>query len=153
MYVGEHELTIAGLDKSKGYYTFKELPENPKVTGYKSYKGREYPQYDNYRICGTVIDKNNNKGIAVLLTPDGVANVRIGRKRYSEYNKRIMKTVEDKRKCVDESWFDRGTKLMVVGHRIQNDFILSTQGTSYHHSLGKIEIGNNDVFVTYNKEK
>lgn len=153
MYVGEHELTIAGLDKSKGYYTFKELPENPKVTGYKSYKGREYPQYDNYRICGTVIDKNNNKGIAVLLTPDGVANVRIGRKRYSEYNKRIMKTVEEKRKCVDESWFDRGTKLMVVGHRIQNDFILSTQGTSYHHSLGKLEIGNNDVFVTYNKEK
>ena len=152
MYVGEHELTLVGLTPDKDYHSFNELDEVPVPNGYKKFKGREYPQYDNYRICGTVIDKNNNKGIAVVLTADGVANVRIGRQRYSQFNKRIMKEVDGKRKCVDESWFDRGTKIVAVGHRIQNDFVLSTNGTGYHSNLGKLEIVNGNVNTYYTKE-
>lgn len=153
MYVGEHELVLAGLTPEEGYHSFNELDEVPKPTGIKKYRGREYPQYENFRICGTVIDKNNNKGIAVLLTSDGVANVRVGRKRYSEYNKRIMKEVDGKRQCVDESWFDRGTKLVAVGHRIQNDFVLSTNGTGFTSNLGKLTVSEGSVFTTFNKEK
>lgn len=153
MYVGDHELSLAGLDSTKGYSTFNELPENPISHKTHTYNGRVFPEYKNSKICGTVIDKNNNKGIAVLLTPDGVANVRIGRKRYSEFNKRIMREVNGKRTCVDESWFDRGTKLMVVGHRIQNDFLLSTRGTEYHNSLAKLEINGDHINTYYNKEE
>ena len=153
MYVGEHELTLYGLDKDHDYHSFNELDENPDVIGYNEYHGRKFPQYNNYRICGTVIDKNNNKGIAVVLTSDGVANVRVGRKRYSKYNKRIMKDVDGKRVCVDESWFDRGTKIMAIGHRIQNDFVLSTNGTQYHSTFAKLEIVNNKVKTIYQKEE
>lgn len=151
MYTGEHELEIDNYNYKDEAKSFNELAENPPVIGYKKFKNKSFPQYDNCLLAGTVIDKNNNKGIAIVLTPDGVANVRVGRQRFSQYNKKIMKTVNGKRKCVDNSWFERGTKLLCVGHRVQNDFKLNNNGTPYHHTLIKLEGNGNNIREVYSK--
>lgn len=138
MYTEKHELDVSGLHYKFNYQTFNELPEHPEIKGYSNWGGRQYPQYDHTIIAGTVLDKDNNKGIVNILTPNGVANVRVGRKRFGKYNKKIMEGSGKDRHCVDASWFEKGTKLLCVGYRRENDFILNKRQTDYTTELYKV---------------
>lgn len=138
MYTNKHELEVSTLNKFVTYHSFKDLPEHPIVKGYNNWHGKKYPIHENTAIAGTVIDKNNNKGIAIVLTPNGVANVRVGRSRFSKYNKKVMSGKGKKRHCVSPSWFEKGTKLICIGFRNQNDFILNKKNSGHDHTLMKI---------------
>lgn len=151
MYTNKHELEVSNLDNLMTYHSFNDLPEHPVVKGYNNWNGKKYPIHENVLIAGTVIDKNNNKGIAIILTPNGVANVRVGRKRYSKYNKKVMQGKGKNRHCVSPSWFDKGTKLICVGFRNQNDFILNKKNSGYDHTLMKVSGYNKNVSVELEK--
>jgi len=138
MYTDKNEIEVSRLNELISYHSFNDLLEHPVIKGYNNWHGKRYPIHDNTVIAGVVIDKNNNKGIVSLLTPNGVANVRVGRSRFSKYNKKIMEGKGKNRHCVSPSWFEKGTKLICIGFRNQNDFILNKKNSGHDHTMIKM---------------
>ena len=48
------------------------------------------------------------------------------------------------RKCIDDSWFKKGTKLVFVGYRNGNDFMCNSNNSPYQHSVMLITGKNKD---------
>lgn len=94
----------------------------------------EYMSKDQFcAIAGTVIGNNNTKHIVSLLTPYGVVQVKMFANIYNRYKSKISiipKEETDKKKpkkqTLDDSWFKRGTKLLIYGYRNENLFVTKT---------------------------
>lgn len=123
-YYHEHELENLREDIYE-ISNFFELSEEPEVDYEFSTKdGKKITMYKLSRISGTVIDKNKNKGTVILLTKYGVVSVKIWKNQFSAWDKRISEVGSDgKKHVVEESWFKRGTKLIVTGIRRENNFV------------------------------
>lgn len=127
-YQHEHELAHVNT-KKYNIVDFDDLPEKPTPVATKVGKnGQEYPVYDLVRICGTVINADNNKHIVTLLTHNGkVVDLKLFSGAYIEYNKVISYQDEKKVKhIVEGSWFDRGQLLLVSGVRRELSFLPKT---------------------------
>lgn len=149
-YPEKHELELSTLNEIFTYKGFKELSESPKVIGFKKWRGREFPQYNSTVIAGTVISKDNVKSSVTILTADGVANVSLGKDRFAKYNKKIIEGTGKSRHCVENSWLDVGTRLVLTGYRDQNDFRLRKyQGME--RQILKVDGFGTKISVNYNK--
>lgn len=155
-YHGDHELKNVNLEKYN-ITKFSSLSKEPEITGYNSYKGRKFPKYNVYRIMGTVLDKNDIKNSISLLTVEGdVVNVKLYGGSFAHYNKQLTARKEDGTNMViEKSWFTRGNKLMVVGYRKDDQFILKRYiDTIYQHTVSLIEEveQNGDLKLKLNRE-
>lgn len=123
-YYHEHELQTLREDIYE-ISSFFALPREPKIDYEFSTKdGKKITMYALSKIAGTVIDKNKNKGTVVLLTKYGVVSVKIWKNQFAVWDKRISEVgPDDKKHVIEESWFKRGTKLIIMGIRRDNDFI------------------------------
>ena len=129
-YSDKHELD--GVDESLyGVSRYSELPTEPIVIGTRKWRDREINDYQLHTIIGTVVDKNNDKHTFTLVTPHGTVLCKTYGGAYSHYNKQIKSNGE----VVDQSWFKRGTKLLVNGFRRDDQFILKAKG---QHTINKI---------------
>ena len=101
------------LDQVKERYDisdFSELKSNP----VKSYNKRGFPNFEISAIVGVVVDWNNLKKYISVLTPnDGVVIVKLPRNKYSYYSQKLEG---------DTSWYERGTKLILLGYKKGNHF-------------------------------
>lgn len=101
------------LDQVKERYDisdFSELKSNP----VKSYNKRGFPNFEISAIVGVVVDWNNLKKYISVLTPnDGVVIVKLPRNKYSYYSQKLEG---------DSSWYERGTKLILLGYKKGNHF-------------------------------
>lgn len=135
-YIGQHELQTTKLAKQ-----FNVTPYN-QVLKYNDFKKLNFgkPQ----TIYGTVIGKNANKHLVYLLTPEGIANVRVSRNKYAIFNKRNKKikdsgaAVTDNKqlqqfynKIVKGSWFSRGITLLCRGNRLGDNFFIDWNEKTY----------------------
>ncbi|HID0768052.1 TPA: PHP domain-containing protein [Clostridium botulinum] len=138
-YYHEHELACVNKKKYKieNYY---DLPEEPIITGFTMYKKMRYPKFELTRIVGTVLDRNKNKHIVSLLTPNGVVNVKFYSGQFTFYDKNISKVDENGKKTVLENgWFKRGEKLLVTGFRKEQVFKPKRYKNSiFPHTVQKI---------------
>ena len=102
-----------------------ELPEEPEIERtFPSKDGGEIVIYKIHRIAGTVIDKDKNKNMITLLTPDGVVVVKIWKSQFAAWDKQISKVGEDGKKHVlEKSFFTRGNKMIITGIKRDNTFI------------------------------
>lgn len=119
---------------------FNELPEQPRFIE-RHYGKRSWKQYDISKICGTVVDRDDNKHIVYLLTPDNnVVSVKFNGGQYSWYKQTISEVNSDGTKTIlDPSWFTRGTLLMVVGYRNEDNFRAKRyKNTIFQHTVTKI---------------
>ena len=119
---------------------FNELPEQPRFIE-RHYGKRSWRQYDISKICGTVVDRDDNKHIVYLLTPDNnVVSVKFNGGQYSWYKQTISEVNSDGTKTIlDPSWFARGTLLMVVGYRNEDNFRAKRyKNTIFQHTVTKI---------------
>ena len=144
-YYTEHEL--GSIDKKEyGIVNFFKLPVVPNP--YDSYvrfingEKKFFPKYEICRLAGTVVDKNNDRHMVTLITNDGVVNVKFNKGQYAFYNKRISQRIDensDKKKVLEESWFKRGTKLVISGYRLEDTFRAYRYTDSiYQHTAMKI---------------
>lgn len=137
-YYHEHELTHVNLGKY-GIVDFDTLPETLTPTGTKvNRNGEEVPTYDLVRICGTVINSDNNKHIVTILTNFGkVVDVKFYSGSYIYYNKVISYQDEKGVKHrVEGSWFDRGSLILLSGVRRELSFLPKTDwNKGYRHSV------------------
>lgn len=143
-YPEHHELWNLQEDKY-GVVNFNELPVTPLVYDYytRRIKGelKHIPKFHIVRLAGTVLDSDNNKHMITLLTTHGVVLCKYNKGQYSYYNKRISELIPetDKKKVLEESWFKRGTKLLVCGYRRDDQFIVTKYAdTVYTHTTNKI---------------
>ena len=136
-YYHEHEL--AHVNKEQYLISdFNELPEDPVVTEYYTFRGKEKPRFKLTRICGTVLDKDKNKHMITLLTPNGVVTIKFYKGQFSFYDKQISeKDDETETKTVlEKSWFKRGNKLLITGYRREDQFVPKKYvDSAYRHTL------------------
>jgi len=137
-YSQKHELDYIPLNKIFTIASFKKLSPIPIINSYGKYKGREYPIHQISVIAGTVVEKNKAKRLIHVLTQDGVVTIKFSKGQFGHYDEKIV-TVKDGEKVVlDESWFARGTKLVLIGYRNGEQFTLKKTGTSYKHTVMRI---------------
>ena len=154
-YITDHELNDYPLEKFFEISKFEELESEPVVDKFRTGKnGRKFPVYQTNVIAGTVVDTIPAKGLLTVITQYGVVSVRVGKGKFQHYHKKIMIGEEKNRKCVDDSWFKRGNKLVFVGYRRESEFYCNANNSGYQHSVmlitGKDE---NNVFVQQEKKK
>lgn len=119
-----HELI--GINKDiYNVVDFSDLPESP--DSYTEGTGC---------VLGTVIGFENGKHLVYLLTTKEVVTVKFFGNNYVKYNKRISELVPNGTKkpvkvVIDESWFKRGTKLLIYGQRRENMFLARRGGRDY----------------------
>ena len=143
-YYHEHEL--AHVNKSQyGIVDFDRLPEEPEIECIKYIRNKPINIFKLVRICGTCIAKNKTKGIVTLLTTSGVVNVKFRKEYFALFDRQISAIGEDgKKHVVESSWFNRGNKIMVLGIRSGDTFVVKKYANSIGHQLYKI----NTVFAT-----
>lgn len=138
-YHHEHELANVNTEK----YTmakYSDLPEEPEVLERKKIRNFEYNVYKLERICGTVLDKDKSRHTITLLTTSGVVTCKFYAGNFSFYDKQISEQVGDVKKCVEKSWFSRGTLLTITGYRQGEVFRVKRYAdTLYRHSVTKVE--------------
>ena len=101
---------------------------------------KKMPKYQITRIAGTVINSDNNHHTIHLLTQYGCVPIKFNKGAYSYYNKRISEPNEKGvKKVLEESWFKRGTKLIITGIRLEQNFKpMRYNDTIYQHTCNKI---------------
>lgn len=115
-YPYKHFLMKTNLGAMFDFKSFDELPVTPQVNAYVG--KNKFPVYETYEICGTVIGKNNIKKTVNLLTTSGsVAICKLDDALFSKYNK-VIKNGDIK----DNSWFEKGANLILLGTRRGNEF-------------------------------
>lgn len=154
-YPDRHELW--NLNESKyGIVNFNDLPTKPIAYDYytRRIQGeiKHMPKFQIVRLAGTVLDSDNNKHIVTLLTNYGVVSCKYNKGHYVYYNKRLSEPVPgtDKKKVIEESWFKRGSKIIVCGYRRDDQFVVSKyQDTIYLHTTNKIQkvYENGDILI------
>lgn len=124
---------------------FKDLPIKPRFEE-KHFKQRSWYQYELSKICGTVVDRNDNKHTIYLLTPDNeVINVKFNSGQYSWYKQNLSEIKNGEKITNDTSWLTRGNLLMICGYRNGEDFRAKRYKRSiYQHTLTRITNVNAD---------
>lgn len=138
-YYHEHELAHVNMGKY-GLTNFKDIPEQP-IVDKVFYKGsKEIKMFKLFKICGTCIAKNKDKGTVSLLTTDGVVSVKFRKEYFSLFDKQISERGEDGVKhVVEKSWFNRGNMIIVQGIRSGDEFVAKKYASSGGHQLYKID--------------
>jgi len=153
-YYHEHEL--ANIDKHKyGIVNFSTLSYEPEVDYFFKRAGKDIPIFKLYKIAGTIISKNNTKASVVILTTDGVVNVKFTKEYYAMYNRQISEIQEDgSKKVLEKGWFSRGTKIMVTGYRREDTFVAKTyKSTSTHQLYRIINVNNKNITLEHERIK
>lgn len=138
-YLGTHELNLTSVGRTYHVRDINKLPVSPKIEDWTGFKSHQFPIFEHSFIYGTVVGKNANKTLVYLLTPNGIANVRIGKVRYVKYNKKVTRKLNKKRFLIKDSWFKRGTKLLCLGYKRNNNFFLNKTRTGNQHCLFRIK--------------
>lgn len=122
-----HELKDVNT-KPYGIVNYFDLPTEPEA--YEHYdiwvdgEKKSMPKQKITRIMGTVLNSNNISHTISLLTLEGVVNVKYHREQYSFYNRRLssVDNTTGTSKIIENSWFKRGTMLLVAGYRKEDNF-------------------------------
>lgn len=151
-YYHDHELADINANRY-GIVNFSELPQQPEVDYYFKRNGKKLPVYTIHKIAGTVLGKNDTRSSISLLTTDGVVSVKFTKEYYAMFKKRISEPAPDGTKTVkEESWFTRGTKLLIQGYRKDDTFIGKTYKNTPGHQLYKItEVNGKNIQITHER--
>lgn len=108
-----HELANVNY-RDYNIVSYQSLPEEPTFIE-KSNKYRSWRQYDINRICGTVIDRIDDKHMVQILTPElDVITVKFTAGEFAHY-KKVLK--DDNGNEIYGNWFAKGQLICVCGYR------------------------------------
>lgn len=139
-YYHNHELKDVNMEKY-GFVDFNKLPEEPLVDrSFTAKDGHEVKIFTLFKICGTCIAKDKNKGLITLLTPTGVVKVRDRKEHFNLFDKQISQIQEDgTKKVIEKSWFNKGSMIAVQGFRSGDSFIPKKYSSTDGHLVYKID--------------
>lgn len=97
-------------------------------------------------IAGTVIDKDKPKSIIYVSTKEAVVPVKMWRNVFNKYDEVITNGKKGGNRVIyDDSWFERGTKLVLVGRKSGEQFFLDNRRTKYRTPVFLIEDFGEDI--------
>lgn len=138
-YSQRHELDYIPLHKYFDIVNFDDIIPN-NIVEWKHWGKRRFPRYELNIIAGTVVDKDKNKHIVYLLTQYGVVTVKYHKGAFLHYDKKIVDVSSGKKTVLDQSWFTRGEKLVIIGYRRGEEFVPKVyKETAYKHTTMRIE--------------
>lgn len=148
MYYHPHELKRVNADAYE-IVPFNSLSEEPIVDYTFRKKDKEIPIFKTSRIMGTVIAKDDMHSSISVLTPEsGVVTVKFNRDYFAMYNKRISEVQKDgTKKLIEDSWFKRGTLVVLSGIRRNDSFFTRHYKNSNSHQIYKINHIDQDGMV------
>jgi DNA polymerase-3 subunit alpha len=150
-YSDKHELDYLDLGKYFDISKFEDLPSS-NIVEWKTWGKRKFPRYELGIISGTVVDKNKDKHIVYLSTQYGVVPLKYQKGAFLHYDKKVVNVQGKEKVVLDESWFKRGTKLVVVGYRRDDEFVPKVyKDTAYKHSTTKIIAKKGEVYLQQEK--
>lgn len=131
-YTDKHELDLIPIQRDYDVRNFCDLPKEPVIVSTRKWRGRDIHDYRVDIIVGTVVEKNKNKAIITIATPNGdVVDIKLDKGRFSYY---------DRATDNDTSWLTRGNKLMIIGYRRGETFYPKVYRNNYYqHSIMRIE--------------
>lgn len=118
---------------------FNSLPNRP----LKGTNSRGFQEFELSAITGVVVGYNNMKHIVNLLTEEsGVIDVKLSKKMYAKYQEKTD---------TDDSWWTRGTKLVLIGYK--DGYAFRVRGNKiYSHPVIRVERQGNKYYYKNNKE-
>lgn len=153
-YYHEHEL-INVNDTQYGIIEYNILSEQPIVDYTFKRNGREIPIFKTFRLCGTVIAKDDLKSsISILTKNSGVVTVKMTRDYYARYNAQLSEVgIDGKKHVMERGWFKRGTLVVVNGYRRQNQFVTKAYKKTNSHQLYRITSINPDGTISMTNKR
>lgn len=137
-YSDKHELDYIPLENYFDINNFHEL-EPSNIIEWKTWGKRRFPRYELGIIAGTVVDKDKDKKIVYMSTQYGVVPIKYHKGAFLHYDKKVVDVRGEKKIVLDPSWFTRGTKLVIVGYRRDDEFVPKVyKDTAYEHTTMKI---------------
>ena len=90
-----------------------------------------------------------------MLTLDGVVLVKFYKGQFGFYDRQISEVNENGEKTkLEDSWFARGTKLLITGYRRDEQFVPKKYGDSiFKHTVQLIKAINNDGTLVLQSER
>ena len=153
-YTNNHELSNINYFQYN-LTPFQDIPIDP-IFVERTIRGRTWKQFELYRICGTVIDRNDNHHLISLLTPENdVVSVKFNDGFYAFLKKQESKIIDGQKIVLEKSWLNRGTLLMITGYRRgESDFVVkSYKSAILNNKVSKINKVYDDGTVDLQTEK
>jgi len=113
-YHSGHELEGVAENLPIEISNINEIKEK-EIIDYFMIKGKSIPELKIHHILGTVLDKDKQKHVIYFSTLNGVIGVKFFRTVFAKYDKVLNKVVNGKKELIDDSWFKKGTKLLISG--------------------------------------
>lgn len=154
-YINPHEIDSSMEHRIAGFSRWDLLDKEPQIDiVIRSKAGEPIPLYKISRIVGTVIDKDKNKRTVTLLTPHGVAAVKLFGPMFANYDRQISERGADgKKHIIERSWFQRGNKIIVSGIRREDNFIAKKYSRTPWHLVELVTGVNEDGTVVTRGER
>src|SRR5699024_6746127 len=128
-YSDKHEIDYIDLLNNFNLVNFNDMEQEKVKNTYKTKKGITKTVFETENIAGTVVEKNKSKSLVYVLTKHGVVTVRVPKYKFSYYDKKIVDYDSKGNKFIlDNSWFDRGTILLLSGYRRGEEFVMYKPG-------------------------
>jgi len=149
-YTDRHEFENFDISNRVTIENFFDLSLEPeKEQRISKATGNVYYRNKLHVIAGVVVDRNKTKHLVTLNTQYGIVNIKLSKEIFTNY---------DRRTAVEKSWFSRGSKLVIVGYRRNENFYAKVYNdTIFHNSIIKIEfdLENNVVLrdIRFTEEK
>lgn len=148
-YSNGHELDDYDLSKYYLVSNFNDLSKTPVLDPENKSK---YNIYKLSTIAGTVLDKNKARKLVYILTQHGVVAVKLTDYDFAKYDKKIVRINGKEKEILDDSWFKKGTLLIVHGYRRENDFVAKVYKRNNYKALAKIRgIKNSEILIQRDK--
>lgn len=138
----KHDLSKYGID------SFSTLPEQPIYQKmFTSKQGKDVYLPTTTRITGIVVHKIPDKGLVYILDKQGIVEVKMPKQLCAHYDRKISDVVDGKKIVVQDSFFVRGSVLVVSGYRDHDQFVCRKYGKTGGHHLNKIlDIRDNKLY-------
>lgn len=117
-YTKEHELLPFDLPVSR---IEDIIPDE--VVGEFNWGNKTIPEYKISVIAGTVVAKDKLKETITVLTTSGAVKVKFWKDSYSFYSRKITKVVDGRKELVQDSFFEVGTILLIMGRMTEGQFL------------------------------
>lgn len=105
-------------------------------------KGKTIPKFHLYTIAGTVIDKDKTKGLVTIQCPDGVVSLKVYKDLFATFVAVATKGDE-----VQDSFFEKGTHLLVTGIKRGATFVPKVYKNTGRKAIMMINLDDNGNFV------